>query len=347
MQKKPRPLTSDFDDAARPAGAAAQNAYVRPQGKARADMDLVIYQTPELAGFEQTAEEAVFILSQSETARRLMQTAIESDYGVVFMNDPDPNLRGYVDNSQRLIFLARTDDPRRLALTLGHELAHVSQKVHSGIEINIIRDHPIDALKTFIAIEADARAYEIKIAIELEFQTAADKDAPRFAGMLDLAAAKTDIAALPALCEKIRPQLPDDIAHDKVMAACFRAFYYDTALRAVYESKVMTRIEQTAETSMPQEKSFQRRIGNDELIRRLDAHDVAYLAKNHPHTDIGDPRLAAVSEYTAARLIDLQELRTKAGFDADDWQAPVYRQAPAPGANKQPSAKKPSGPAQP
>ncbi len=333
-----------FDAAARKDGRGESAPYVRPAGDAAAIVDITVYDTPEVRGYEQTAEEAIFILSQSATGRRLMGTAIAADYGIVFMDDADKNLRGYVDTEQKLVFLARTEDPRRLALTLGHELAHVSQTVNSDIKINVIRDHPLDALKKFMAIEADARAYEIKIAIELEFPAAAN--VVRFDGLLDIAAHKTDIGALPALVDKIRPQLPDGIAHDKIMAACFRAFYYDINLRATYEAKVMSRIEQTSDTGMPDKTAYARRIGDDELMQRLDGHDVLYIDKNRPHTDIADPRLKAVSTYTAARLEDLRDLRRAAGFDASDWHAPAYRidtAAPAPAPAPKPSA--PKGPA--
>lgn len=329
-----------FDEAARKGGRGESARYVRPPGDAAATVDITVYDTPEVRGYEQTAEEAIFILSQSATGRRLMGTAIAADYGIVFMDDADKNLRGYVDTEQKLVFLARTEDPRRLALTLGHELAHVSQTVNSDIKINVIRDHPLDALKKFMAIEADARAYEIKIAIELEFPAAANT--LRFDGLLDIAAHKTDIGALPALADKIRPQLPDGIAHDKIMAACFRAFYYDINLRATYEAKVMSRIEQTSDTAMPDKTAYSRRIGDDELMQRLDGHDVLYIQKNRPHTDIADPRLKAVSTYTAARLEDLRDLRRGAGFDTSDWHAPVYR-AEAEAAPKAP-APKPSAP---
>lgn len=330
----------DFDAAARKDGASAPAPYARPTGAAFAPIDITVFDTPEVRGYEQTAEEAIFILSQSPTGRRLMGTAIAADYGIVFMDDTDKNLRGYVDTEQKLVFLARAQDPRMLALTLGHELAHVSQAVNTDIKVNVIRDHPLDALKKYMAIEADARAYEIKIAIELEFSAAAN--AVHFDGLLDMAAHKTDIGALPALADKIRPQLPDDIAHDKIMAACFRAFYYDVNLRATYEAKVLSRIEQTSDTAMPDKTAYSRRIGDDELMRRLDGHDVLYIDKNRPHTDIADPRLKAISAYSAARLEDLRDLRTAAGYDASDWHAPVYRAEAAPAPAPKPSA--PKGP---
>lgn len=311
----------DFDAARRNTPAAGRASYVRPAGADQPPVDITVFETPELRGHEAQAEEAIFILSQSATGRRLMQSAMAADYGIVFMDDPDKNLRGYVDNEQRLVFLAPASDVRQLALTLGHELAHVSQTVNGGISINVIKDHPLDALKKFMAIEADARAYEIKIALELEY---AANPAARFAQMLDIAAEKSDIAALPALVEKIRPQLPDAPAADKIMAACFRAFYYDTALRATYENKVLARIEQTAAHAMPDKDSYSRRISDDDLMRRLDAHDIAYLDKNRPHTDIADPRLRAVCPQSAARLQQLQDMRGAAGFDAQDWTLPVY-----------------------
>src|SRR6218665_1404983 len=106
----------DFDAAARKDGAATPAPYARPAGAAFAPIDITVFDTPEVRGYEQTAEEAIFILSQSATGRRLMGTAIAADYGIVFMDDADKNLRGYVDPEQKLVFLARAQDPRMLAL---------------------------------------------------------------------------------------------------------------------------------------------------------------------------------------------------------------------------------------
>lgn len=334
-----RKAAPDFTAATRRGQPDTPAPYARPRGADQPAVDITVFDTPELRGHEVLAEEAIFILSQSATGRRLMQTAIAADYGIVFMNDPDKNLRGYVDNEQRLVFLAPADDVRKLALTLGHELAHVSQTVNGGISINVIKDHPLDALKKFIAIEADARAYEITIALELEYP---QNPAAAFAHMLDIAAQKSDIATLPALVDKIRPSLPAAPAADKIMAACFRAFYYDSALRATYEGKVLTRLEHTADTAMADANAYTRRTADDELMQKLDAHDIAYLAKNKPHTDISDPRLRAVCPRSAARLQDLQEKRLAHGFDAQDWKLPVYHPDVVPAA-KTPAPATPQG----
>jgi len=346
MTSSPSPK-SGFDTAARKnlSGHDA-DAYLRPQGTAAAVPDMTVYDTPSLRGFEHTAEEALFILAQSATGRRLMQNAIAADVGIVFLdeNESDGATRGYVDWEQKIVFLAREPDPRLLALTLGHELAHVSQFANGGVLLNVIEDHPLHALKKFLAIEADARAYEIKIALELEYPAPAEGNTRiRFGGMAQLAAHKTEISTLPDLAARIAPRLHDgSLSDDRIMAACFRAFYYDINLRATYENILMTRIEKLDDSILRAPQSFGRETDSAAFLARLDGHDTPYMLKNREVTDIADPRLAAVSEKTLARVQHLAALRKEAGIAVDDapWRAPVY--APATPAAPAPAPKGPS-----
>ena len=335
MTSPPSPK-SGFDTAARKnLSASGTDAYLRPQATAAAVPDMTVYDTPSLRGFEHTAEEALFILAQSATGRRLMQNAIAADVGIVFLdeNESDDATRGYVDWEQKIVFLAREPDPRLLALTLGHELAHVSQFANGGVLLNVIEDHPLHALKKFLAIEADARAYEIKIALELEYPAPAEGNTRiRFDGMAQLAAHKTEISSLPDLAARIAPRLHDgSLSDDRIMAACFRAFYYDINLRATYENILMTRIEKLDDGILRAPQSFARETNSAAFLARLDGHDTPYMLKNREVTDIADPRLAAVSEKTLARVQHLAALRKAAGATVDDaqWRAPVYAPASA------------------
>lgn len=337
-------LSGIFPAAASGHSGGAPAPYVRPQGLAEELADLTVFEAPELEGFEQSAEEAIFILSQSATGRRLMQTAIAADYGVVFVEDPDKSLRGYVDWEQKIVFLAKESDPRLLALTLGHELAHVSQHVNGGADINVIKDHPLSALKKFLAIEADARAYEIMIALELEYPAPSeDKNRIRFEGMAQMAAIKTDIDVMPKLVAGIAPRLADgSLAKDRAMAACFRAFYHDIALRATYENRLMARIEGLDKTIIAAPASFAQNLDSAAFIARLDGHDIAYMVKNADVTNIDDPQLAAVCARTAERLRNIQSLRAQNDNGPDTaWKAPVYAPyAPAP-SDTPPAPRKP------
>lgn len=335
MTSPPSPK-SGFDTAARKnLSASGTDAYLRPQGTAAAVPDMTVYDTPSLRGFEHTAEEALFILAQSATGRRLMQNALAADVGIVFLDENESNgaTRGYVDWEQKIVFLAREPDPRLLALTLGHELAHVSQFANGGVLLNVIEDHPLHALKKFLAIEADARAYEIKIALELEYPAPAEGNTRiRFDGMAQLAAHKTEISSLPDLAARIAPRLHDgSLSDDRIMAACFRAFYYDINLRATYENILMTRIEKLDDGILRAPQSFARETDSAAFLARLDGHDTPYMLKNREVTDIADPRLAAVSEKTLARVQHLAALRKAAGAAVDDaqWHAPVYAPASA------------------
>lgn len=350
MSKPPRKNAEDFRRAAT-AGAGNNSrrtpsegaVYTRPPGTAQDAPDITVYMTPELAGFESTLEEALFILTQSPTGRRLIEGAMAAGVGIVIGGETDEKTRGYVDWPERLAYLGRERDPRLLALTLGHELAHVSQYANGGLALNVIDDHPLHALKKFLAIEADARAHEMLIAVELEQPAAKENPARvRFEGMAQLAAAKTDIAALPRLLESALPRLQGgDLPPARFMAACFRAFYYDLDLRATYENILMTRIEALDAATLHSAKSFTRQTDSADFAARLDGHCIAYLSANRDATDIGDPRLAAVSEKTAARLAALHARRSAAGRDEDPaaWKAPVYAPA-APAATAAPARKR-------
>lgn len=318
----------------------AANPYARPQGPAHAAIDLDVFQTPELAGFESTAEEAIFILSQSATGRRLMQNAMNADYGVIFIEDPDKNLRGYVDWKHKNIFLAKEPDPRLLALTLGHELAHVSQHVNGGVDINVIEDHPLHALKKFIAIEADARAYEIKIALELEYGDEANPGALRFKNLAQMAAVKTDIGVMPQMVARIEQRMQEgSIMPDRIMAVCFRAFYYDVTLRATYENRLMTRIEGLDKNILSSAQSFSRLTDSSGFIAHLDGHDISYMRKNAALTNLDDPELAAICARTADRLQKIAAQRpVNDNNPAAAWTAPIY----APPAEEQKPTPKPA-----
>jgi len=321
-------LPDDFNGARQPPKSIP--AYTRPRGAAAESLALDVYDTPELRGFESVIEEATFILSQSPTARRLADAAKNGAYVIVMMeDDPAQNLRGYVDHEQRLIFLAKEEDPRLLALTLGHELTHVSQKVNGGIDVNVRSDRPLSAIFKLLAMEADARAHEMRIAAELTYPAAAPTGQVSFAGLIDLAAAKSENRFVQALLQHVRPKMEDGtLAADKFMAACFKAFYGDTGLRATYENVILRKLAAYDAAVLQDPAHFQNAAAPAALAKDIDAHSIAYLEKNKTHVDLSAPLFHAVSAHTLDILKRAQDIRRENHANAAeaDWQAPSFAQ---------------------
>lgn len=308
--------------------------YTRPAGVAADILPLDVYDTPELHGFEKTLEEALFILAQSPTATRLADAATNGGYVIVMMkDDPESRLRGYVDHEQQLIFLAPETDPRQLALTLGHELTHVSQKINGGIDINVKEDAPLHAIRKLLAMEADARAHEILIATELSFPADSDSGTKiSFPEIIDIAAQKSENPLVAALLKHARPQIESGtLATDKLLAACFKSFYGETGFRATYENVVTNKLTAYRREDFQNPAHFQRGITADDLTNSIDAHSICYLAKNKQHVDLDAAIYQAVSPRTLDILQQVQSIRREnpACVAEAPWQAPLYQDVAA------------------
>lgn len=320
-------LPDDFNSAQTRRRTAA---YVRPAGAAAPILSLDVYDTPGLRGFEHTLEEAIFILSQSPTARRLADAAQNAGYVIVMMDDAEQtNLRGYVDHEQRLVFLAKEEDPRLLALTLGHELTHVSQKINGGIDVNVKTDAPLNAIFKLLAIEADARAHEMQIAAELSYPAQQNTARLSFPEILSLAAAKSENRFVKALLNHVAPRLQDGtLETPKFMAACFKSFYGDVGLRVTYENVVMRHLARFDTDVFKNPAHFQNITDADSLMRNIDGHSMPYLAQNKAHVDLSAPTYHAVSAQTLALVKQMQDIRRENPANQNEaaWQAPAFAQ---------------------
>lgn len=301
---------------------------------------LTVMGTAELRGHEDDIEAALLILSQSAAARRLMQTAQDAGYAL-HINPPalqDSPAQGLASHADKRIYLRASQDVQALALTLAHELAHVNQHITGGLDLRLYDEHPVSALRTLLAMEADARAHEILIAAELCF---GEKDAPdnrlRFPNMLHAAIKGMGIPMLEKLMDAVLPRLPDDISIDKVMAGAFKAFYSSVPLRAQYENDILTALELHAKEDLQRPENYARIRTADDIMRAIDtgaaAHGTPYLQKNAKgYIDLDDPRFLSVSARTQERLSALYALRAQnpSAKDAAPWQAPVHAHAQKP-----------------
>jgi hypothetical protein len=311
----------------------------------RGMMPLPVADTPGLRGREDLIEAALLVLSQSPTGAALMQRGIDADYhihldppvigGAGAESEADAN--GSADHENKRINLRAVDDPYALALTIGHELAHVDQFVTGGLDIHIREDHPVTALKKLLAMEADARAQEMLIAIELAHGRKDDPaDRLRFPQMIEKATSGMGIALIAKLMETAAPRLPDDIAVDKVMAGVFKGFYTAPGLRRHYENTILHTLEKQSAQDLQDPANFQGTITAEDLMARIDAAlekraaatgAVPYLQKNAAgYIDIESPALLSLSQATQDRLDKLAARRHENPATQNDapWKAAVY-----------------------
>lgn len=308
-------------------------------------LPLPVAGTKGFEGREETIEAALVILSQSPTGRAMMQTAIDADY-TIYIDPPviggagpedEADANGGADHENRRINLRGTDDAYALALTIGHELCHVEQFVNGGLCIHIREEHPVSALKKLLAMEGDARAHEMLIAIELAYGRKDDPEGRlRFPQMIDKAVEGMGIPVVAKLMEAVAERLPDDVAHDKIMAGVFKGFYNAPGLRRHYENTILHGLERQDAKDLRDPAQFQGQISAADLMARIDAAVgrreaqtgvTPYLQKNAPgYIDLDDPAFLSVGAATQARLDRLSALRHEnpAAGDEMPWRAAVY-----------------------
>jgi len=288
-------------------------------------------------GFRRHAAEieaALLILSQSPSARRLAVVAIDAGYRI----DVDPPViggagaaheaeaMGSADHVNKRIRLRSGARPESLALVLAHELAHIGQIIEGGLDIDIRHAAPGASLRQLLAMEADARAREIQVALELA-RPAPDDPSERllFPGIIDIAVQDIGLAMIGPLLEKALPRL-EEIGVQKIMAGVFKSFYSSPAMRAHYEATILETLGRVEPEAFGDEALFKGGLAPAELIQRLDAYlTPGYLAPQVPqYIDLAAPIFNSVAADTRDRLAALGAARA----DAAEWQLPVYAIAP-------------------
>lgn len=308
----------------------------------RETLPLPILDTEGFRAREEQVKAALLILSQSKTARKLAQAALASGYSI-HVDPPviggageasEEDAQGSTDHANRRINLRGTDDPLRMTLTLAHELAHISQIVNGGLDLAITKSHPVASLRQLLAMEGDARAYEMLVAIELSHKT---KDEPDerllFPQMMELAGKTIGSSFAQKIIARVRPMLQKDegeeghIAPQKVMAAIFKGFYGSPSLRAHYEDTILETLGRQDRETLQDPLNFQGGLSAKELETRLDAHAVPYLqAAPQGYIDLDGAQMLSVSQKTQAALLELEKIRHENPATQNDatWRVPAY-----------------------
>lgn len=320
--------------------------------KAQAPVELDLGDTPAARANLNLVETALLILSQSKTGRALLQAAKKDDYLIVVNpavvggagKEHEADAQASADVENRLINLRCNADPLTLAMRIAHELAHVTQ-AQAGLVLGVTRDHPVSAIRQLLAQEADARAYEMKVAIELA-KPSPDEPADRlsFPDALDAAAESVGNSFGKRIADKIRDRVMEGTFRaENAMLAIFSAFYSSPGLRAHYEATILSGLQQKTPEELQCPQSFQRFTSAQDIITALDSRGT-YLATAPAHyIDLDDAQMMSASPATAAKLKELEALRRENPATEDDrpWDIAAYQIQAAPGA-RSPAPKTPA-----
>ncbi len=286
-------MQDDFNSASVEWFALSDGMYPlvpRPEGAAlvavRGLMPLAVLESPAFRATEDIVSAALLMLSQSPAARDLAQLAIQKGYSLHITGanreSADAVASANTDPVNRRINIGAVDDAATLALRIIHELVHVRQMERGGLSPDTRLQTPVASIRQLLAMEADARARTISIAMELEFLKPDDpEERLLFPGMTALAKIEAGVRAI--------AQLPDG----HTMAAAFDAFYTSAGLRQHYEGSVVTAIE-AAGDDLKDPKFFTDGKTAAELKAALGAYITA---------DLDAPFFSAVSQNTAEALL--------------------------------------------
>ncbi|MEZ0260256.1 MAG: DUF6782 family putative metallopeptidase [Alphaproteobacteria bacterium] len=290
----------------------ARGKLVRPS------IDLDLGDTPAAHENLKLIETALLILSQSDTGRKLLQAAKDADYLIVANpetvggagKEHEEEAQASADVESRLINLRCNGTPLMLAMRLAHELAHVTQ-FDAGLTLSICGPHPVSALRQLLAQEADARAYEMRVAIELAAPRPGEPaNRLTFPDALDAAAESVGNSYGRSIVDKIRPKVFDGtVKVEGAMLATFAAFYSSPSLRAHYEATILHGLSKKDPAVLQDPENFQQWRDADDIIKRLDSRG-AYLCTAPPrYIDLDGREMMSASQETVDKLKALEKIR--------------------------------------
>ncbi len=293
----------------------------------RGSCPLPVLDTPAFRASEDTVAAALLILSQSMLARELAAVAIKAGYDlrITGANSESASAVAFcnTDPERRQINIGACGDAETLALHIIHELVHVSQMERGGLSVDTRLATPAASIRQLLAMEADARARTLQVAIELEFAGKGDPaERLLFPGIVMRAAAEAGVDKTQSLIADVMPQLPHEVTQDLLLAAVFRSFYSSAGLRRHYEGTVTAALATTGD-DFSNEKLFTGGKSVEELRAALDSHmPPAYIAKYSDIIDLGSNFFAAISQKTQNQLDALQQ-EYRPVTEAR-WRLPVF-----------------------
>lgn len=251
--------------------------------------------------------EAVFILSQSDTGRDVLQRAHDAGYAFVFDDRRLGNAAGALcDVASKMIVVSSTHDAAYLALTIAHECVHAVQaSVH---KLQPTMQHRIeDGLKLTFAIEADAFAQQTAVAFEL-MNGSPKGPADQITFGEPLYQMQQRFASLVRAGRAVNATLKQGEDSSRIAAAVFEAFYDSHSMRSFYEDEHVQYMRARADASpkwmVQGMRAFSRPVPSADIIGKLMHQGVAYITKHLPRLTLDDARHAGMTAETAAKVRD-------------------------------------------
>lgn len=274
--------------------------------------------------------QALFILSQSDTGRYLLEEAKKDGYTLSTVPPEVTGIRGRAAALPlKRIQLSTTLEPEVAALTLAHECAHILQfRTKLGNDAHC--QFP-DGLRMVFAFEADAHAHAGQVAAELALGKGSGwtSHAP-----MDIFAKDFPLSA--TITKYLLRMEPQSLDNGELMAEVFKTFYQTPGLRTQYEAghiqnceAAVTRIDKTgfigkfAKTLL-----FNKKIPPDALLNKALLHKTRPYVKEHiPDIDLTSALFCGVSLLTKNRMVNiLNNLGRKEEATAAEHAIPVLDQ---------------------
>lgn len=285
---------------------------------------------------EKALEEAFVILSQSRTGRWLLDIAREDKYTVIFQEPSEKDSSGDVhvvagmNGRHKRLIIQHYQDPAHLVVLLTHELAHVAQKRSDAFGPDDDAFLLDAAVRRVFASEADARAHEVQVALELRYgDPRGPEDQWRTDGVFEKVLTEEPIAAL--VGQYTAGEHGENLDNGMTMAVCFEMFYSQRELRRHYAESVAEKFETKAAEmgTLFNFLSYRNDLPPAKLAASILHRSKPYLVDNLPDLDLGDAHHSGVPEETAQRIIEFHEnLDRGARITAQVRGIPVYEPEP-------------------
>ena len=261
-------------------------------------------------------EKALFLLSQSETGRDVLERMTQAGYVIEFDEGRTSPMGagGLCDPANKKIILAPTTDPEYLALVLGHEAVHALQYTVNDIFPNSSHT-PQTAIKLSFAIEADAYAQQTQIALELAH---GDPKGPnnQFKTKGPLQQMRKRFKNIVEAAEKTLTTR-ESLSNGAAVAAAFEAFFDNTALRSFYEDTHVNWVNSVAPQIINKfgklNDNFKSDIKPDEITKKLKHKGRSYLQEHAPNINMDDDRHSGLTKTTQKSIMEFyKQYRPKA-----------------------------------
>ncbi len=192
-----------------------------------------------------------------------------------------------------------------MAITLCHEARHFNQ-LKSGLLINSTYT-PASMLKMALASEADARAHQIQVGLELALLKD-DKGGDRFESVLN--ELYVTLKEIPGIADIFDSAVEDPrkLGNGRLMKECFDGFYASGWLRVTYEDVTFAQISFFPE-SLGSERYHSKTMNSAEIIDKLHNPLYPYLKDNFPADLLDKPYYTAVDPETMDEMRRLRQQR--------------------------------------